>query len=124
MSTQKKQITNDYTPDGGKLSSTHLSYLPNGNGANRRILVKDLYIDGLVLRGGKPLMWQFGGGYVDLDANGSPTGWNYYITDHLGSTRKVVGSDNGIKESFKNYCRLLFHFSQKHLAILAVNTLA
>ena len=99
MSAQKKQLSNDYTPDGKKLSSTHLSYTSNGNGANRRILVKDLYIDGLILRGGTPLMWQFGGGYVDLDANGSPTGWNYYITDHLGSTRMVVGSDNNVTET-------------------------
>ena len=32
-----------------------------------------------------PLLWQFDGGYVELDANGAPTSWNYYITDHLGS---------------------------------------
>ena len=43
-----------------------------------------------LLRGGKPLLWQFDGGYVSLDANGAPTGWNYYVTDHLGSTRMVV----------------------------------
>ena len=60
-------------------------------------------VDGLILRGGKPLMWQFDGGYVDLDANGSLTGWNYYITDHLGSTRMVVGSDNSIKETINYY---------------------
>jgi len=26
----------------------------------------------------------------------SPTRWNYYITDHLGSTRMVVGSNDSI----------------------------
>ena len=52
---------------------------------------------------GKPLMWQFDGGYVDLDDNGSPTGWNYYVTDHLGSTRKVVGSNDSIKETINYY---------------------
>jgi len=52
---------------------------------------------------GKPLMWQFDGGYVDLDDNGSPTGWNYYVTDHLGSTRKVVGSNDSIKEAINYY---------------------
>lgn len=29
----------------------------------------------------------FDGGYVSLDADGSPTSWNYYVADHLGSTR-------------------------------------
>jgi RHS repeat-associated protein len=48
-------------------------------------------------------MWQFDGGYVDLDDNGSPTGWNYYVTDHLGSTRKVVGSDNTVRETISYY---------------------
>jgi RHS repeat-associated protein len=48
-------------------------------------------------------MWQFDGGYVDLDENGSPTSWNYYVTDHLGSTRKVVGSDNTVRETINYY---------------------
>ena len=103
MSTKKKDITNDYTPDGRKLSNRHLAYIPKGNGYFSRITVTDLYIDGLILRGGKPLMWQFEGGYVDLDDNGSPTGWNYYVTDHLGSTRKVVGSDNTVRETISYY---------------------
>ena len=30
--------------------------------------------------------------------NGMPTRWNYYITDHLGSTRMVVGSNDSIRE--------------------------
>jgi len=84
MNAKKRYITNDYTPDGVKLSSHHVSYVPNGKGGNKRISVIDLYIDGLILRKDKPLMWQFDGGYVDLDDNGSPTGWNYYVTDHLG----------------------------------------
>ena len=29
-----------------------------------------LYADGLILRGGTPLLWQFDGGYVELDAKG------------------------------------------------------
>lgn len=33
----------------------------------------------------------------------SPTRWNYYITDHLGSTRMVVGSNDSIRETI-NYC--------------------
>lgn len=98
----KKYITNDYTPDGRKLSSQHVAYVPKGNGANRRISIIDLYIDGLILRKGTPLLWQFDGGYVDLDDNGSPTGWNYYVTDHLGSTRMVVGSDS-IRETINYY---------------------
>ena len=80
----------DYTLDGRKLSSRHLSYIPKGNGSYMRITTTDLYIDGLILRGGSPLLWLFDGGYLDLDDNGAPTGWNYYLTDHLGSTRKVV----------------------------------
>ncbi len=47
-----------YTPDGRKLSSQHLAFMPNGNGSYRLVSATDLYIDGLVLRGGKPLMWR------------------------------------------------------------------
>ncbi|MBQ6200281.1 MAG: RHS repeat-associated core domain-containing protein [Prevotella sp.] len=101
--TKRKGIYNIYTPDGRKLSSQHVAYVPNGNGGNRRISSMDLYVDGLILRGGKPLMWQFDGGYVDLDDNGSPTGWNYYVTDHLGSTRMVVSSDNTVRETISYY---------------------
>ena len=73
MSVKKKTIHNDYTSDGRKLASSHESYIPTGSGSYRLILVKDTYIDGLMLRGGAPLLWQFAGGYVDLDANGAPT---------------------------------------------------
>ena len=101
-STKRKGIYNIYTPDGRKLSSQHVAYVPNGNGGNRRISSMDLYVDGLILRGGKPLMWQFDGGYVSLDDNGAPTSWNYYVTDHLGSTRMVVGNDS-IRETINYY---------------------
>ena len=102
-STKRKGIYNIYTPDGRKLSSQHVAYVPNGNGGNRRISSMDLYVDGLILRGGKPLMWQFDGGYVSLDDNGAPTSWNYYVTDHLGSTRMVVSSDNTVRETISYY---------------------
>ena len=102
-STKKKTVYNDYTPDGMKLSSRHVSYIPTGNGGNYRIYVRDLYVDGLMLRGDTTLLWQFDGGYVDLNANGTPTSWNYYVTDHLGSTRMVVDSNNNIKETINYY---------------------
>ncbi len=102
-SVEKKHIYNDYTPDGRKLSSQHVTFTPAGLGSYRRIITNDLYIDGLILRGGKPLMWQFDGGYVSLDANGTPTCWNYYVTDHLGSTRKVVDSNDNVKETISYY---------------------
>ena len=50
-----------------------------------------------------PLLWQFDGGYVDLDANGIATCWNYYVTDHLGSTRMVVSSNDSIRETVNYY---------------------
>lgn len=100
---EKKTIHNDYTPDGRKLRSSHVTSTPNGRGSYIRINVQDLYIDGLMLRKGKPLLWQFDGGYVDLDDNGAPTHWNYYITDHLGSTRMVVGSNDSIRETINYY---------------------
>ncbi len=53
--------------------------------------------------GGTPLMWRFNGGYVELNANGAPTSWNYYVTDHLGSTRMVVDSNDSIKEVINYY---------------------
>ena len=58
---------------------------------------------GLILRDGVPYIWKFDGGYVELDDNATPTSWNYYITDHLGSTRKVVDSNNNIKETINYY---------------------
>ena len=59
--------------------------------------------DGLILRKGMPLLWQFDGGYVDLDANGTPTCWNYYVTDLLGSTRMIVDSNDSIREVINYY---------------------
>ena len=100
--TKKKTIYYDYTPDDRKLSSTHISYIPNGN-SNIRILTRDLYVDGLILRGDTALLWRFGGGYVELNANGTPTSWNYYVTDHLGSTRMVVDSNDNIRETINYY---------------------
>ncbi len=104
MSAGKMDVTNDYTPDGRKLSSRHQAFVPKGKANSYTlILTTDRYVDGLILRNGTPFMWQFDGGYVSLDANGAPTSWNYYVTDHLGSTRKVVGSDNSIKETINYY---------------------
>ena len=101
MSIGKKirYVDNDYTPDGRKLSSKHKTY-PSGNIS---VTTTDLYIDGLMLRNDAPLMWRFDGGYVELNANGTPTRWNYYVTDHLGSTRMVVDSNDNIRETVNYY---------------------
>ena len=103
MMSKKMTLYNDYTPDGRKLSSRHYGMVPKGNGSYRRLNTTDLYIDGLILRDGVPYIWQFDGGYVSLNANATPTSWNYYITDHLGSTRKVVDSNNNVKETINYY---------------------
>ena len=103
MMSKKMTLYNDYTPDGRKLSSRHYGMVPKGNGSYRRLNTTDLYIDGLILRDGVPFMWQFDGGYVSLNANATPTSWNYYITDHLGSTRKVVDSNNNVKGTINYY---------------------
>ena len=103
MQTKKRTHYNCYTSDGRKLLSKHEGMIPTGTGYYRRFSTTDLYIDGLILRDGKPLMWQFDGGYVELDDNATPTSWNYYVTDHLGSTRKVVDSNNNIKEAINYY---------------------
>lgn len=94
-----RHIRYDYTPDGRKLSTSHATTI------SKRItnVTTDTYIDGLILRDGKPLMWQFDGGYVALNENGTPTSWNYYVTDHLGSTRKVVDSNNNVLETINYY---------------------
>lgn len=99
----KNYITYAYTPDGRKLSSRHVTYTPTDRGTYHRLSITDLYVDGLILRNNTPLLWQFDGGYVELNENGTPTSWNYYITDHLGSTRKVVDSNNNVKETINYY---------------------
>ncbi|MDO5527071.1 MAG: RHS repeat-associated core domain-containing protein [Prevotella sp.] len=88
------QIVNDYTSDGRKLCSTQSTGMTT---------TTDMYVDGLIIRNGAPLTWQFNGGYVSLGANSVPQSWNYYITDHLGSTRMVVDSQNIIKETINYY---------------------
>lgn len=103
MKAKKKTHYNCYTSDGRKLLSKHEGMIPTGTGYYRRFSTTDLYIDGLIVRDGVPYIWQFDGGYVELDTNGTPTSWNYYITDHLGSTRKVVDSNNNIKETISYY---------------------
>ena len=102
MTSGPRNITNDYTPDGRKLLSKHVMSIPKVNGYIRKTTT-DLYIDGLMLRGDTTLLWRFDGGYVDLNANGTPTRWNYYIADHLGSTRMVVDSNDSIRETINYY---------------------
>ena len=102
MTSEPRNIRKDYTPDGRKLSSTHLTHIPTVHGYYTKT-TKELYIDGLILRGDTTLLWQFGGGYVSLNDNGTPTSWNYYVTDHLGSTRMVVDSNDSIKETISYY---------------------
>ena len=75
----------------------------NMAGQIRKKTTTDKYIDGLMLRGDTTLLWRFDGGYVDLNANGTPTCWNYYITDHLGSTRMIVDSNDNIRETINYY---------------------
>ena len=99
---RQRNIRNDYTPDGRKLSSITKITVSNAGG-NTIVTTTDQYVDGLILRNAAPLMWRHDGGYVELDANGTPTGWNYYITDHLGSTRMVVDSNDSIRETINYY---------------------
>ena len=102
VNNRPRYIVSDYTPDGRKLLSRHVTSIPKPNGYTKKTTI-DMYVDGLILRGGSPLLWQFDGGYVDLDANGTPTCWNYYVTDHLGSTRMVVSSNDSIRETINYY---------------------
>jgi len=102
MASGPRNTTNDYTPDGRKLSSKHKTHTPTLHGYTTRTTT-DLYVDDLMLRGDTTLLWRFGGGYVELNANGAPTSWNYYITDHLGSTRMVVDSNDSIRETISYY---------------------
>ena len=102
MTSGPRNITNDYIPDGRKLLSKHVMSIPKVNGYIRKTIT-DMYIDGLMLRGDTTLLWRFDGGYVDLNANGTPTRWNYYIADHLGSTRMVVDSNDSIRETISYY---------------------
>ena len=103
MPSVRGSIVNDYNSDGRKLSSRHVIFTPTGHGGYYRKTITDSYIDGLMLRNDTALLWKFSGGYVDMNANGTPTCWNYYIADHLGSTRMVVDSNNSIKETINYY---------------------
>ena len=89
-----------YTGADGRFNES-VTY--NANGSITSLLRGGMKNDGLILRGDTTLLWQFDGGYVDLDANGTPTSWNYYVTDHLGSTRMVVDSNDSIKEVINYY---------------------
>ena len=102
MTSGPRNITNDYTPDGRKLLSKHVMSIPKVNGYTKKTIT-DKYVDGLMLRGDTTLLWRFDGGYVELNDNGTPTSWNYYVTDHLGSTRKVVDSNDNVKETINYY---------------------
>ena len=48
-------------------------------------------------------LWDLCQVLVELNDNGTPTSWNYYVTDHLGSTRMVVDSNDSIKENINYY---------------------
>ena len=93
-------IKSMYTGADGRFNES-VTY--NANGSITSLLRGGMKNDGLILRGDTTLLWQFDGGYVDLDANGTPTSWNYYVTDHLGSTRMVVDSNDSIKEVINYY---------------------
>ena len=103
MTSGPKNITNDYIPDGRKLLSRHAISIPTKARGYIKKTTPDMYVDGLMLRGDTTLMWRFDGGYVELNANGTPTRWNYYVTDHLGSTRMVVDSNDSIRETINYY---------------------
>ena len=102
LNNKPRNILNDYISDGRKLLSRHVLFILNPNGYYRRTTT-DQYVDNLILRNDTTLMWRFNGGYVDLNANGTPTRWNYYVTDHLGSTRMVVDSNDSIRETINYY---------------------
>ncbi len=103
-----KQVMN-YHKDNGLLNMIrrtdpmiNVMSIPKAHGYTKKTTT-DKYIDGLTLRGDTTLLWRFDGGYVDLNANGTPTCWNYYITDHLGSTRMIVDSNDNIRETINYY---------------------
>lgn len=102
LNNRPRNITNDYTPDGRKLLSKHVMSIPKAHGYTKKTTT-DKYIDGLTLRGDTTLMWRFDGGYVELNANGTPTRWNYYVTDHLSSTRMIVDSNDNIRKNINYY---------------------
>ncbi len=48
-------------------------------------------------------MWKFDGGYTSLNVYCEPTSWNFYVTDHLGSTRMVVDRNGNTRETINYY---------------------
>ena len=70
MSKGPRNITNDYTPDGRKLSSRHVMSFPKVSGYIKKTTT-DMYVDGLILRDGKPLMWQDQGNWLLIETAGS-----------------------------------------------------
>ena len=48
MKDRRKTVANDYTPDGQKLSCRH-GIVVNSGSSSSRIIIDDLYVDGLIL---------------------------------------------------------------------------
>ena len=105
-----------YTATGQKLRTVHyiantLIEVPLGE---KRILTqndnisKDStdYHGGFIMENGKPLMYQFAGGYVSLknaQSNQPEIAFYYYDQDHLGNNRIVVNETTGAAEQVTNY---------------------
>ena len=60
------------------------------------------YIGNLILKDGKPSMYQFNGGYYSFNDAGGLDGCHYYVQDYQGNNRMVVNRD-GTTEQITHY---------------------
>ncbi|MBP5347042.1 MAG: hypothetical protein J6Y99_12595 [Bacteroidales bacterium] len=96
-----KRIDYVYAADGRKLKSIHkVDYYEYGCAQ----IVKE-YIGNLIVKNGKPNMYQFNGGYYAFDAKGKLDGVRFYIQDYQGNNRMTVNP-----ESNKEYADESIHY--------------
>ena len=100
--------TYKYLADGTKLSATQDSIIPSSQLGGRPTIVQNGfdYLGSLVYKRESNIVTgmestSFGGGRIN--ATNSSYDINYFITDHLGSTRVIVDNNGGIKEMIHYY---------------------
>ncbi len=99
-----KRIEYVYAADGRRLKTKHsyITYVTKPR-LHREIFSDSIeYIGNLILKNGKPDMYQFAGGYYSFDGDKRPECY-YYIADYQGNNRMVVNAHTNEVEQTTHY---------------------